>query len=190
MEAESIDLSHGWRVSFGPAGVPVQMQSLTSWADIDATRYFSGVATYEKDVEISPELLRDNTELRLDFGPGSAITVQTLRNGMQAWYEGPIREAAVIYVNDKRAGALWCPPYFIDVTRLLHSGTNKLRVMVGNTALNYMAGHSLPDYRLLNLRYGERFQPQDMDKVQPIASGLLGPVRLIPRVRAKNSSDQ
>ena len=56
--------------------------------------------------------------------------------------------------------------------------------------MNYMAGHSLPDYRLLNLRYGERFQPQDMDKVQAIASGLLGPIRLIPRVKVKTSSDQ
>jgi hypothetical protein len=45
-----------------------------------------------------------------------------------------------------------------------------------------MAGHALPDYRLLNLRYGERFQPQDLDKLQPAASGLLGRVRLISRV--------
>jgi len=45
--------------------------------------------------------------------------------------------------------------------------------------MNYMAGHSLPDYRLLNLRYGERFQPQDLDKIEPLPSGLLGPVRLI-----------
>jgi len=42
-----------------------------------------------------------------------------------------------------------------------------------------MAGHALPDYKLLNLRYGERFQPQDMDKVQPIPSGLIGRVTLI-----------
>jgi hypothetical protein len=62
--------------------------------------------------------------------------------------------------------------------------------MVGNTAMNYMAGRSLPDYRLLNLRYGERFQPQDMDKVQAIPSGLLGPIRLFRRARAKLSSDR
>jgi len=42
-----------------------------------------------------------------------------------------------------------------------------------------MAGRRLPDYRLLNLRYGERFQAQDMDKVQPVTAGLLGPIRLI-----------
>jgi hypothetical protein len=31
---------------------------------------------------------------------------------------------------------------------------------------------------LLNLRYGT-FEPQDMDKIQPVDSGLLGPIRLI-----------
>jgi hypothetical protein len=44
-----------------------------------------------------------------------------------------------------------------------------------------MAGRSLPDYRLLNLRYGERFTPQDMDKIAALPSGLLGPVTLISR---------
>jgi hypothetical protein len=109
---------------------------------------------------------------------------------MQAWYDAPVREAAVVYVNDKRAGTLWCPPYWIDVKGLLRPGANKIRVMVANTAMNYMAGRSLPDYRLLNLRYGERFQPQDMDKVQPIPSGLVAPVRLFPMTRVKLSSDR
>jgi hypothetical protein len=39
-------------------------------------------------------------------------------------------------------------------------------------------GRALPDYKLLNLRYGERFVPQDMDRVRPQTSGLLGPIRL------------
>jgi hypothetical protein len=43
-----------------------------------------------------------------------------------------------------------------------------------------MAARALPDYRLLNLRYGVRFEPQDMDKVQAVPAGLLGPIRLIP----------
>jgi len=189
-ETEAMDLSRGWRVSFGPGSAAVQMHELTSWTANGATRHFSGVATYEKDVEIPADIIRDNPQLKLDFGPGAPIPVQTLRNGMQAWYEGPVREAAVVYINDKRAGALWSPPYSIDVTGMLRPGANKIRVMVGNTAMNYMAGRSLPDYRLLNLRYGERFQPQDMDKVQPITSGLLGPIRLFRRARAKLSSDR
>ena len=100
---------------------------------------------------------------------------------MQAWLDPPVREAAVVYINGERAGSIWCPPYRLNVTRFLRAGKNQFRILVANTALNYMAGHSLPDYRLLNLRYGERFQAQDMDKVQPIASGLLGPIRLNSR---------
>ena len=38
-------------------------------------------------------------------------------------------------------------------------------------------GRPLPSYRLLNLRYGERFTPQDMKDLQPLPSGILGPVR-------------
>jgi len=98
---------------------------------------------------------------------------------MQAWFDPPLREAAVVYVNDRRVGTLWCPPYSLNLSGYLQPGNNKIRVVVANLALNYMAGRRLPDYRLLNLRYGERFQAQDMDKVQPITSGLLGPVRLV-----------
>lgn len=178
-----IDLSTGWRVSFGPTGNPTQMLKLTSWTDDEATRYFSGVATYEKDVNVPPNLIQNGSSLKLDFGDGAPIPSQNLRAGMQAWYEGPIREAAIVYINDKRAGAVWCPPYVLDLTGMLRPGQNTIRIMVGNTAMNYMAGHSLPDYRLLNLRYGERFQAQDMDKIKPLPSGLLGPVRLIARER-------
>src|SRR5262249_51030318 len=114
----------------------------------------------------------------LALGDGRAITPENLRNGRQAWFEPPVREAAVVYVNDQRAGSAWCPPYSVEVTKFLKSGENKIRIEVANTAMNFMAGHSLPDYRLLNLRFGERFQPQDMDKIRPLPSGLLGPISL------------
>ena len=71
------------------------------------------------------------------------------------------------------------PALSVDVTGLLKRGENRIRIEVANTAVNSMAGRSLPDYRLLNLRYGTRFEPQDMKNIQPMASGLLGPIRLI-----------
>ena len=37
--------------------------------------------------------------------------------------------------------------------------------------MNHMAGRPLPDYRLLNLRYGERFQAQGMELIRPLPSG-------------------
>ncbi|MCM3900301.1 MAG: hypothetical protein ND866_01190 [Pyrinomonadaceae bacterium] len=175
----TIDLSTGWRVAVGSKSATL-WKELRSWTDDEATRYFSGIASYEKDLDVPRDLIQNGLSLSLDFGKGIPLTPQSLRAGMQAWLEGPIREAAVVYINDKRVGSVWCPPYSLDVTSLLRPGQNKIRIMVANTAMNHMAGQSLPDYRLLNLRYGDRFQAQDMDKVQPIPSGLLGPIRLIP----------
>jgi len=172
----ALDVSTGWRVSFGETAKT--MEQLRSWTDDEATRYFSGTATYEKDVTVPDDFLKPGLTARLDFGEGKPLPEQNLRAGMQAWLDAPVREAAAVYINDRRAGAVWCPPYALDVTNLLRTGNNKIRIVVANTALNYMAGRRLPDYRLLNLRYGERFQAQDMDKVQAIPSGLLGPIRL------------
>jgi alpha-L-rhamnosidase len=176
---EELDLSGAWQVKFGSGGPSVRMDELRSWTDAEETRYFSGVASYEKTVVVPDRLLANRSIVKLDFGEGRANPSQPSRQGMQAMLDGPIREAAVVYVNDQRAGVVWCPPYSLDVTQLLRSGSNKIRIEVSNTAINYMAGRSLPSYQLLNLRYGERFQPQEMDKVQPVPSGLFGPIRLI-----------
>ena len=178
-----MDLSNGWQISFGPNGATERLDSLRSWTDDEKTRYFSGAATYEKTVSVGNDFFRDGIALKLDFGEGRAIEVEAPRppaaNAMRAALDGPVREAAAIYINDRLAGSVWCPPYSLDVTGLLRRGENKVRIVVGNTAMNYIAGHALPDYRLLNLRYGERFQVQDLQKIRAIPSGLLGPVRLI-----------
>ena len=155
------------------------MKTLRSWTDDDQTRFFSGTATYAKTVDVPDSLFRSGTSILLDFGDGQALPVQTTRNGMRTWYDPPIREAANIYINGNKAGALWCPPYRLDVTQLLRAGPNDVRIEVANTALNFMSGRKLPDYRLLNLRFGERFQPQDMDKIQPVTSGLVGSIKLV-----------
>jgi hypothetical protein len=175
--ASSIDLNTDWSVSFD-SRPPIQMPRLRSWADNEATRYFSGTASYERSIDISDEFLRSGKIIELDLGEPVELAVQPLRNGMRAWLDPPVREAAVIYVNGQRAGSLWTPPYRLDVTALVRPGKNSLRIVVGNTAINHMAGVKLPDYKLLNLRYGERFQPQDMDKIQVLPSGLTGSVSL------------
>ena len=174
----AIDLSSGWRVSFGNNSQPIVMDHLQSWTDNEATRYFSGTATYEKEVTVPKDSLLSGNIPSLHLGEGKPVPEQNLRSGMQTWYDPPVREAAVVYVNDRRVGSVWCPPYALNLTGFLQPGTNKIRIVVANLALNYMAGRRLPDYRLLNLRYGERFQAQDMDKVQPVAAGLLGPISL------------
>jgi hypothetical protein len=180
-----LDLSTGWRVSFGEGGRAVMTDKLRSWTEEEGRLYYSGVAAYEKEFNVPPNFFDQLLTVKLDFGEGEPVAESRLTSGMRAWLDAPVRDAAVVYVNGRRAGAVWAPPYAIDVTKLLLPGDNRLRVVVGNTAMNHMAGRKLPDYRLLNLRYGERFQPQDMDKVKPLPSGLLGPVRLIATERVR-----
>jgi hypothetical protein len=178
-ETASLDISGGWRVTFGKSGITKTMDPLNSWSDDEATRYFSGVAVYEKNITVPEGMMKPGLALQLDFGPGRAEPESRRVNGMQAWFDAPVREAAEVYINDQRAGSVWCPPYTLDVTRWIKQGENRIKVLVGNTAINHMGGRSLPDYRLLNQLYGKRFDPQDADKIQPIASGLLGPIRLL-----------
>jgi hypothetical protein len=173
----SIDLNSDWRVAFGQND-PVVMNGLRSWSEDAATKYFSGAATYEKTISVPAGALK-NGVLKLDFGEAKPLPVQELRNGMQTFLDAPVKEAAVVYVNDQRAGSVWAPPFSLDVSAFIKAGENRLRIVVANTAINYMAGRRLPDYKLLNLRYGERFQPQEMEKVQVLPSGLTGNIRLI-----------
>jgi len=189
---EPVDLATNWSVHFGSTSAPVTMDKLHSWADDDATKYFSGSATYEKTITVPAAMLKPGLETVLDFGPGTPIERPGARGSaadgtgsgaqrMQAWLEGPIREAAIVYVNGTRAGSVWSPPYEVDITKLLHAGDNTLRIVVANLAINEMAGHAFPDYRLLNDRFDERFQAQDLNLIQPLPSGILGGVRLVSR---------
>src|SRR5215471_6426673 len=133
-------------VTYSRAAAPVAMATLRSWTDDENTKFFSGQAIYEKVVQIPESLSKPGVELWLDFGKGTPIEPTASRApGMRAWLESPVREAAVVSVNDHLAGAVWCPPYELEVTRLLHTGENKIRVVVGNLAINELAGQSMPD---------------------------------------------
>ena len=185
-----LDLAHDWKVTFDKTGATEAMQSLRSWTDDEAQKYYSGTATYERAVEIPDSVAHADTVF-LDFGTGTPVERTTLHQaGMRAWYDPPLREAALVYVNGKLAGSVWHPPYRIDIAPLLQRGTNELKIVVANTAINELAGRAAPDYRLLNLRYGEKFTPQDMDHLEPLPSGILGPLRLISEKDAEQEQNQ
>jgi len=180
---DPIALGGAWKVSFEQTGRSITMDRLRSWTDDPETRFYSGVAAYEKTVTVPAELLRRGDTLFLDFGearPELGVPAEH-RPGMRAWLEAPVREAAVVYVNGKRAGAVWKPPYEVNLTGLLRPGENQLRILVANTAINRLADGPLPDYTALERQYGSRFQPQDMENLQPVPSGLLGNIRLLSR---------
>jgi hypothetical protein len=172
----------GWRVTM--AGSTKILPQLKSWTDDEATRFYSGQATYEATAMADSMLFQTGHPIYLTFGEGTPVTPGSEprpASGMRAMLESPVREAAVVYVNGQRAGAVWCPPYEVDVTGLLKEGANNIRVVVANLAVNVLAKGPLPDYKELTAKYGEKFQAQDMNLVQPQPAGLLGPVRLESR---------
>ncbi len=181
VQIETINLNTGWEIAFEDApGKIIPMQSLASWETMPQRQFYSGRATYRKQLTLSASDLRGGS-LTLDFGKGTPIPLpDPLRApNMRAYLESPIRDAAQVFVNGKAAGYVWHPPYQVNITSFVHPGPNEIKVLVGNTAINTLAGHPLPDYRLLNARYGIRFVPQGMENLQPLPSGMLGPVRLI-----------
>ncbi len=185
----AVDLSTDWDVTFAnasgePNPEPQHLGVLASWTDQPATKFFSGVGTYTRQVDVPAALLGAGLRQVLDFGTGSPAPTVGRAMGVRANFQPPIGDAAVVYVNGQRAGSLWSPPYTLDLTGLLHPGANELRIEVANRAVNYMADtvhHPLPDYRALNaspIYGGNRFQPQDLARIQVCPSGLLGPVVL------------
>jgi hypothetical protein len=126
-------------------------------------------------------MLQDGLSVKLDFGQGTPTQDEGRTMGYRASLDAPVREAAVVYLNDQRVDSMWCPPYSVDVTGKLKSGENKIRVEVANLAINYMASIKFPnyDYEGVIREFGNRFQPQNLNLIQPLPSGLLGPVRLI-----------
>ena len=177
-----MDISSDWEVSFPALQRSVQMERLRSWTLDEETEFYSGQGIYEKSVTIPEGFAEAGARVILDFGPGTPVEPDANAiYGMRALLESPVRESAIVFVNGQRAGSIWHPPYEVDVSRYVHAGANQFRMVVANSAINEMAGRRLPDYRLLNDRYGERFTPQDVQNLQPLPSGILGRVRLVVR---------
>jgi len=180
--ATARDISKDWNVTFSGSKQHEHMNELRSWTRNEATRFYSGTAVYEKTIQISRTELRRGSEYVLDFGPGETVSAPTgSALGMRALLESPVRESALVYINGKPAGSVWHPPYQVNVKPYLHAGANQLRIVVANLAINEMAGHALPDYKLLNLRYGERFVPQGFEGLKELPAGMLGPVELVAK---------
>jgi hypothetical protein len=171
-----------WQVTFaGSAGSPAMPQRAvadTVWTNDEATRFYSGEARYQST--FVAETPSPKEHLMLHFAEGKALneTQSADKPGMRAWYDPPVREAAKVLVNGKLAGTLWHPPYDLDVTALVTAGENKVEISVYNTGINELAGQPPRDYTALKAKYGDRFQMQDMEHLEPVPSGIVGPVQL------------
>ena len=183
-----IELSGSWNLSFPPnwgAPVSVTLDRLISWTShpVAGVRYFSGTATYEKDIEISAERLSAGRELWLDLGE--------------------VKNFAEVFFNGQSLGVLWKPPFRINLTAAAKPGANKLEIKVTNLWPNRLIGDEQlpPDCEWNGLKL--KAWPQWLLDGKPsptgrltfttwhhwtkgdalLESGLLGPVTLSSAVK-------
>jgi hypothetical protein len=190
------DLTNNWKVSFTGTGQSYNEDVPTDWTANPSTLHYSGEAVYTRSFNIAS---RPQYPVSLEVDGGEALPlprkageapvlmanglpdprVTKTGPGMHAYFEGPIREAALVVVNGQAAGALWHPPYRLDVSKYLKVGENHIEIHVFNTALNAWSALPPHDFKPLIAKYGDKFQMQDMDQVKPISSGILGTIKLV-----------
>jgi alpha-L-rhamnosidase len=195
------DLSNDWQVTFTSTKEIETEPTLSDWTADHATANYSGEGVYTKEFNLAsspatPVYLQIDGGEALPGAPNSppehgpqpgVLGSNGLPNplitrpgpGMHAYYDPPVHEAAIVFINGQRAGSLWHPPYRLDVSKLLKPGQNHIEIHVYNTALNAWSALTPHDYKPLIEKYGDRFQMQDLDRVRPIPSGILGTIHLV-----------
>lgn len=192
------DLSEDWKVRFVGLQRSVNETKLMDWTADSSTLHYSGEAIYTRAFSLTASSLKRPVFLKIGGGVATAGDARMLPEedvanthqvpnqavtlpgpGMRAAYDPPIREAALVSVNGRSVGALWHPPYILDVYGFVKPGGNRIEIRVYNTALNAWSALPPHHYSSVIARYGDRFQMQDMDKVRPVPSGLLGSVELV-----------
>jgi hypothetical protein len=132
------------------------LEKLVSWTEMpdDGIKYFSGTATYLKSFEVPEAWSKGDLRVELSLGE--------------------LRNVAEVSVNGKPLGILWKPPYKVDVTGLLKSGKNELKIDITNLWANRIAG----DEKLPREKRVTRIT-QKLPVPGPHPSGLFGPVQLL-----------
>ncbi len=162
---EGVALTNGWNIRFEEGG-PVLPEStglvrLSSWTELGAdAENFSGTATYSISFQ-KPDTPADSWMLDL----------------------GDLRESAEVWLNDTYLGTTWSVPYQIQLGKL-QAGTNTLQIKVINLGANRIRakeirGEEWKNFYEINM-VNKDYKPFDASVWKPTASGLLGPVKLIP----------
>jgi hypothetical protein len=184
-----------WKLSFPPNwGAPpsVVLDRLISWPEHaeSGVKYFSGTATYEKDLQIPADALVKGGLLWLDLGV--------------------VKNLAKVKVNGVDLGVLWKRPFRVDIAPASRAGSNRLEIQITNQWPNRLIGdEQLPEdigwWGTFDKRSGQGVDwtkdwPQWLKEGKPsptgrvtfttwrhytkdsplLPSGLLGPVTLQP----------
>ncbi|KAA9036106.1 hypothetical protein FW778_19650 [Ginsengibacter hankyongi] len=157
-----------WTLSFPRhRGAPdsVKLDTLISWTDYpdSGVKYFSGTATYKKNIAISSATIKMDSLVVLDLGN--------------------VRDVAEVIVNGRSSGILWTYPFKLNIKSYLKPGENIVEIKITNMWVNRLTGD-------MNLPKGKKFcqtnvpditqdrSPVGDEKYHVQPSGLFGPVTI------------
>jgi hypothetical protein len=125
------EVTGAWTLHFPPNwGAPpmLTLDKLISWTEHPdpGVRYFSGSVQYEKEINISAEMLASGRALYLDLGS--------------------VKNIAEVTLNGKDLGTWWKPPFTADISDAAKPGKNQLRIRITNLWVNRLIGdEQFPD---------------------------------------------
>jgi hypothetical protein len=180
-----------WEVAFSPAwGGPssITFPALIDWTshELPGIRYYSGTAEYTKTFQFNP------------VGKGAKVLLDL----------GVCHHLAAITCNGRALGVLWTAPWRIDLSDVIKPGENKLQIKITNVWANRLIGDEQqpPDWEwedgdpdIKSGQFMKAFPEWFLEgKARPssqrytfttwnyftpksplVASGLLGPVRIV-----------
>jgi hypothetical protein len=155
------NLEGAWDVSFPKGwGAPekVSFPELMSWSRFEDTgvQYFSGTASYTKAFQFNSTAAKDQ-RIFLDMGDLSKV--------------------GEVWLNDKPLGITWAKPYRFDVTDILKTGDNTVRIEVANNWSNRLTGDAITGQKYTNTNL-TMLGRLPWAEVPLLESGLLGPVTI------------
>ena len=195
-QSKPFAITGSWDVSFVPKlgeKFHLQFPELVDFSKYDGkeVNYFSGTATYRKEIVVKAEMLNSDKQIILDLGE--------------------LNDIVSVKVNGDTEIILWYPPYKTDIGKFLKAGRNLLEIAVTNNWANAIIGdeqipadfESTPNYRnvgnpmktypdwfIKNLprptarKYFSIWNYYYKDsQLQP--AGLLGPVQLVVEEKVK-----
>jgi hypothetical protein len=170
--AKQEEIKGDWSITFldGGPSLPAAIDNakLGSWTELggEAVKNFSGTAKYS-----------------ISFAR-PATTAAAFRLDL-----GKVNETAEVWLNGKKMGTLIGPVFQLNIPSSSFKETNKLEVIVANQMANrisYMDRNELPWKIFYNTNMPARRRENakngifDASSWKPVASGLSGPVTLMP----------
>lgn len=176
--AKPMDISTDWEVEFQKnRGAPnsAKFSKLESWTKNNnlGIRYFSGIATYTKKIELKQQMFEKNRRIVLSLGK--------------------VADVARVKINGKNVATLWHAPFECDITGFVSKGENTISIEIANRWPNRMIG----DAKLAKSsdvgvpKWITQKRPNDTDRIsfaltkkmwsaseEPLESGLLGAVKI------------